>query len=730
MKPKSITLKNYKRYGDEETTLDLSGETVRLLVGKTGSGKTSFVDAIVWSLFGKSTANSDDVVNRQTGKNCKVEFIFIIDQDEYSVIRYRKHDDYGNKVLVFKNKNNISPQRIDEANTLISSIIGTTYVGLISAVIFSSEIYSSFLRGKGADRLKIFENILSLKIVNKWNEEIKKERKKVIDNITELTEKKNKILVGVETIDENILNYKQRVKNTLIDLKKEKDDLLNFISENEGKLEEYRHIDIEKNLELNSLSDSIIKQNKILEDKINIEKEKLKDINSNTKELDLLKRKLENINNINVEDLIKEIKEYEIIKKKFDNLNNEKNKLEWQLIDTEKELINIDNLSKQIILLFTKKKDVEQDLKCPTCHQDIKDEEAKNFTFESIDNEIKKKQKESEEIDKRIFEAEANNKVIINDLNIILVKIKELNFKEKTFQYTTEELQNFNKNKNEYYNKISYLENNIVNDEKWNKEINERINGLKKELKEVPENETSAYESEFLLNLKETINKLDAQTENAKQQISVIDEKAKSTYDKNYIEELNTKVKNLKEHLKTTIEKIQKKEFEDKHYVFSLNFFSNDEKGFKRYVIKDMIDVFNENLANYVPMFFVDDTETVEITFDKNLVETIKVDEVEVNLDSFSSGEKTRFEIAISFSLFMVAKLYFSSSISLIVFDEILDGNLDEDSLKKVLNVVLDLGKTNSVLIISHRVELRNVFNNEITVSKDKYGYSKLKEAS
>ena len=84
MKPISISLKNYKRYGDTETSLDLSGNKVRVISGKMGSGKTSFVDAIIWVLFNKSLSSVDGVVNRMTKKNCKVEFNFQVDTNEYS----------------------------------------------------------------------------------------------------------------------------------------------------------------------------------------------------------------------------------------------------------------------------------------------------------------------------------------------------------------------------------------------------------------------------------------------------------------------------------------------------------------------------------------------------------------------------------------------------------------------------------------------------------------------
>ena len=186
MKPISITLKNYKRYGNEEVTLDLTGNKVRVVTGKMGSGKTSFVDAIIWSLFGKSLSSVDGVVNRQNKKNCKVEFQFQVNTDEYSIIRYRKHDEYKNNVLLFKNNKNISGSDNKKTQQLIEDTIGITYRAIVSSVIFSSEIYISFLRSKGyTERLKILENILNLGIVNKWLDNTKKLIKPINEKIEE-----------------------------------------------------------------------------------------------------------------------------------------------------------------------------------------------------------------------------------------------------------------------------------------------------------------------------------------------------------------------------------------------------------------------------------------------------------------------------------------------------------------------------------------------------------------
>lgn len=48
---KSVELKNWKTFAD--ATLELSTEGLTGIVGKNGAGKSSFVDAIIWCLFGK-----------------------------------------------------------------------------------------------------------------------------------------------------------------------------------------------------------------------------------------------------------------------------------------------------------------------------------------------------------------------------------------------------------------------------------------------------------------------------------------------------------------------------------------------------------------------------------------------------------------------------------------------------------------------------------------------------
>lgn len=703
MKPLYITLKNYKRYGDYETTLDLSQDSVQLIVGKTGSGKTSFVDAIIWCLYGKSTCNVDDVVNRQSGKDCKVEFGFTINNDEFCITRYRKHKDFGNDVLLFKNKKNITPTKKIEVQNLIEEITGITKQALISSVIFSSEIYISFMRSKGlSDRIKIFENILNLKEINKWAEEIKKLKKPIEDRYNKIKETINKVDYGISSIEDNINDYKITSKNKLIEFKNQKELLKENIEKYKKEIKQLQEVDINFEIEKTKLYKENKEKNEIIENEI--KEIEIIDIESEVLKLNNIKNKIEENEEILNNNDINKIEE--------NNKNKEKcSKLELELNSLKEE--DLSKLKKEFLKI---EKDLEQlkENKCPTCFQKLPDD---NNLKEKYINELK-------EIKKEIEEKEENNNKIKKEKERIQKEIDDLNIKK--FNYTIEELNNINYKLKTDKERKNELEENIINTEKLNKTNIERINKLKEQKIEI--NEIPKYEIEYLEKLNEQINNINENIIDNENEIKTIDNKASSIYDKNYIKGLEEKIKKLEIEKKKNITMKSNKEKELIHYEYLLKLFSNKGMGIKKDIIGRMINVFNSKVNYFLPIFFADEKEIIKIEFDNSLNDIITVDNEEVNFDTFSSGEKTRMELAVAFSLFALVKMFFSSSASFVVFDEILDGNLDENSLDKVLGVVEEYGKTNTVLVISHRKELMDKFSNHIEISKDKNGFSKVNE--
>src|SRR5436190_17095909 len=95
MIPIKLTLKNFMSYGEEETTLPFEGLHVACLSGDNGNGKSALLDAMTWSLWGKTRASavkavSEDDLIRVGAEEMEVRFEFELNDSLYRVVRKRK----------------------------------------------------------------------------------------------------------------------------------------------------------------------------------------------------------------------------------------------------------------------------------------------------------------------------------------------------------------------------------------------------------------------------------------------------------------------------------------------------------------------------------------------------------------------------------------------------------------------------------------------------------------
>jgi DNA repair protein SbcC/Rad50 len=713
LRPLEIKIKNYKSYGEEETQLDLSGNSVKLIYGNIGAGKTTFVDAIIWCLYGQSLVNQDEVVNRKTKKNCKVEFSFFIKEDLYSITRYRNHEVNKDNLLIFKNHKNISPNKKRDAQDLINEIVGINHKAMINSVMFSSEIYTSFLRVPEGKRLEIIESVLNLKQFQRWGDVIKKLKKPLEEETQILKEEKNKLEYGIETINNNITEYKENAKTILEGLKKEKE----FLEEEKKSLlkeiEENKDIDVNKEIELINKNKEIKDFNKEIENKIKELKQNRdeikKDFNIKNKEYNEILEKIKNIEEIN-------------FTKELENINKEnKDKLARERInELTKQKEDISSLNKRIKDLNLEIENLEEELNktsdnvCYTCGQLINKE-----LKEKIEKDLNDKKKLNKEKEDKLNKEK--NKVIEKNKELDK-KIEELKkgLYEVSSTYTEEEIEGLRTSHSSLKIKEAGLKELVIslNDKLENK--NKEIKKQEKLLK--PIESIEKYSLEFLENLGEQNKNKEEKINIIFNKLETINEKAKNTYDKKYIEGLNKKIKQIKKEQEKQINILLKKEEEIKQHNLLLSVFSNKDFGIKKYIISKMINLFNNNINKYIPLFF---DRRIDITFDKNLTASILENEEEISFQSFSSGEKTLLDVAIAFSLYMLVKSFFSSDIRFLIFDEILDRNLDETGINAILNIIEEKAKSNSIMVISHRGEYKESFTNKIRVYKED-GFSKL----
>ena len=710
---KKITLKNFYRYGSNEQELDLTGTGITAVTGFNGVGKSSCgIDSLLFALYGKYRCDTiDGVVNRYIGKDCKVGVEFEVDGKEYKVLRYRKHSIHNNNVYIFEGDKDISGHTASETNAKIIDIIKIPYIAFINSSIFSTELYSAFLANKVSDRLVVFENILSLKEITLFYTEAKNILKELNENKNEMQINKTALEREKLTLEQNVNNYTNNAKSKLLEMKKSKDSAKLKIEEYKKQIEELSIVDV--NLEKSKLNNNSLKEE--YEKTITrLEKESDNLTVKENKEDLFIVNKYKDVNF--EENKIKELKykeDLETIKIRENGMNFSMTNLNSFKSDlSNKKSKKYSNTEK--MLEFNKSLEKLNSAICPFCGQHLNSERAEEEK-NRITKQLNDLSEENKELDKNIELLETQIKEESENYNWMLGEINRI--KEtlnKDFYPNTELIQE------QYLNALKNVE--TVNKQKEENsirilEIATEIEDIRVKLRKL---ETTNYTEEELNSISTKIENIKNSIADKEKEIATIDGQVSSVYDKNFVNGIKEEISKKEEVLVELNKKFDELNNDIFHYEFLIDCFSNKTGGFKKYFIGEMIDVFNTKINQYLPFFFDED---VNITFDRNLEDTIKMDGFTIDFNSFSQGQRQRAELAISFALFDVARIFFSNDNKLLILDEV-DKGLDKIGIKAMINLLNGFDKQLKIFIISHNPLLEDEIENKIKISRDENGFS------
>lgn len=726
MRPIYISIKNYRSYGDKEEKLYLDGNTTRILIGKNGAGKTTHIDAMMWCLFGKSASAADKVINRINKKNTKVEFSFDIGKDNFIVTRYRKDDKYGDDVFLYKNNKNITPTKKKDAQSLIAEYIGVTYQTLINSIVFSKETFNPFLENTPTKRLSVLESVLNLKPIAIWADEVKREKGDIMKVVIEKKQLIEKAEFGIETLITSKENFIQEKTNNIERTKREINKLKEELSSLEEDINKFTKIDIEKEKDILKKLKDYEEGMKFFNEKISNEEDKLINIDNEVKQYNEDKLSIISLEKINVNEELRKIEDEEKRKTK-----NKEIKLKIEALDAKIEnKTNIENKIKELetlIKIIDKDLGVLKENKCHTCGHMLNEEKTKALLGEK-QKEKEKSENELKEVKENLLTIEERNKSIRENIEKIS---NELDLKEIKCDFSKQQLLDNKEIIDKLKNRISLNESIIETNSKKNKGINKEIDELKRKKRVLTEqkdseNLISNYSEDVISSITDIIKNKNNEISNIKEKI-VYKENDLIEFNKetDFEAKAEEKIKSLNEIIEKNNKDLIKNEIKLKYFNLLGHLLSNKDSGLKKYIINRMIPEFNKKINEYLPYFF---ENNISVIFDKELNDTIILGKDEVAFNEFSSGEKLRLELAISISLFMLVKTYFSSSISFVVFDEILDMNLDDDGIKSVFGIIDGLSNDNSVIVISHKEQYKEYFKNRIIISRDKKGFSKISQ--
>lgn len=208
-KPRSLVITNF--LGIQSTLhLDFQTEITRgltFLVGENGSGKSTLVEAIVWCQFGRclrSGLSANDVVNDKAKQDCSVRMEF---ENGYAITRFRKHEEFGNRVVVERDGKILPEFEKADARTTQSAIdelLCVNYNTFIKTVVLGNESTASFLSSTPVQRRDLILSVLGLEILDRCASTARRMLRELANDMSELQARLDSVMQTMDHVQSHI----------------------------------------------------------------------------------------------------------------------------------------------------------------------------------------------------------------------------------------------------------------------------------------------------------------------------------------------------------------------------------------------------------------------------------------------------------------------------------------------------------------------------------------------
>ena len=248
---KTVRYKNFLSTGNIFTEIKLNDNAMTLIVGENGAGKSSFLDAITFGLFGKPfrNINKPQLINSINGKDCLVELEFAIASKNYKVIRGIKPNLF--EIWCDGEMLNQDARSKDYQDQLEKTILRMSYKSFTQIVILGSTNFTPFMQLSAGDRRAVIEDLLDIQIFSSMNMIVK-------SKLSNAKEQAALLKVQIDNVKEKIELHKKH----LDELKKNSKELVDAkkteVKENELTLEGLVEEAITKQTQIDDLESKII----------------------------------------------------------------------------------------------------------------------------------------------------------------------------------------------------------------------------------------------------------------------------------------------------------------------------------------------------------------------------------------------------------------------------------------------------------------------------------------
>jgi DNA repair exonuclease SbcCD ATPase subunit len=247
----TIRWKNFLSTGNHFTEITITSYQTNLIIGQNGAGKSTILDALTFSLFGKPfrKINKPQLLNSVNEKDCVVEVEFSIGPTKWKIVR-------GMKPNIFEiwrdgNKLDQSAAAADQQKWLEQNVIKMNYKAFTQIVILGSSTFVPFMQLSAKDRREVIEDLLDIRIFSSMNNVLKEKIRELKDSIRVYDLKKDSLQEKVKMQENFIDELENRAKKNVVDKEEKIGKLLveenNLMGSNEEKNRELD--DLQKKIE-------------------------------------------------------------------------------------------------------------------------------------------------------------------------------------------------------------------------------------------------------------------------------------------------------------------------------------------------------------------------------------------------------------------------------------------------------------------------------------------------
>jgi DNA repair exonuclease SbcCD ATPase subunit len=225
----TIRWKNFLSTGNQFTEIKLDRSPNTLIVGENGGGKSTMLDALCFSLFGKPfrNINKPQLVNSINKKQLLVEVEFQSGRKSYKIVRGIKPGLF--EIYVDGELLNQDAAARDYQKYLEESILKLNYKSFTQIVILGAASFTPFMQLPSGTRREIIEDLLDIQIFTTMNVVLRDKLNILKDQLQDADGKlevlKQKASIQKEYVDTLEANREKRV-----------DEILERIETGEGKI--------------------------------------------------------------------------------------------------------------------------------------------------------------------------------------------------------------------------------------------------------------------------------------------------------------------------------------------------------------------------------------------------------------------------------------------------------------------------------------------------------------